>query len=500
MSTTDSSVPEPSLGPRIADVRDRFAQSHRAIGLAESIKLRALAEAYEIAEVQAQASMSSAQSGPRTLKTLDKFFAWHLRSLMGELSFVSREVDITLRNYAYDAHALVTRFPDWVEAIAQAKIEVRHARAMLRGARALDDEQAQLLGETCLHYAASHSVSKTAQFVERKVAKLAANEFEESNARERAERSVYVKPAQCGMAHLIAYLPIEQAVAIDQLLTLEARTLRDDNLREAEAFKRSRRAAELAQKTALSGDEPVEPVEQAFPEGFEPDDRTTAQIRADVFAETLLCATPESILASETEGAARIKATVNVTVPALSLLNRTAEESDPALLNGTMPMSFAEAKQFAATAPTLQRILTHPITGHTVSVDTYMPDKSLRRFLQVRDVTCRFPGCARPAQGSDLDHTVPYADGGETCDGNLAHLCRPHHVQKHERGWSVRQVGRGVLEFTTPLGYQAQTEPEPIGPRFRPVGEPIETDSEKNSGSVSKTGPSEDPDLEPPPF
>lgn len=431
-------------------LRDTYATAQALLGQADAIKLRSLAAAYELADTLADSlSPTRGADSPlteRMLKDRDRRFAWHLRSLMGELSFIARETDITLRNRAYDAYELVTNYSEWIDAIAAGEVEFRHARELLKNVRALERKEALALSERGLEYAREHSVRETSRFLEQELAKLTAEDFEGACKRERAERNVYVKPARHGMAYLIAYLPIEQATAIKEILTRQARALREDAEREA--------------------------VECASLDGFLPDDRTTAQIRADVFAETMLTATPTSILESETAGASRITATINVTVPVLSLLSERIDGSDPALLNGIAPMSFEEARQLAATAPALQRVLTDPITGHTLCVDHYPPDESQRRFLRVRDAICRFPGCSRPAAGSEIDHTIPYSEGGPTNIENLAHLCKAHHVQKHHAGWGVKQLGRGVLEFTTPLGYRATTSPSPTGPRFRPTGEP----------------------------
>jgi len=55
-------------------------------------------------------------------------------------------------------------------------------------------------------------------------------------------------------------------------------------------------------------------------------------------------------------------------------------------------------------------------------------------FCACRDLTCRFPGCDKPAMHCDLDHTVPYADGGRTQASNLKCLCRLHHLIKDVLG------------------------------------------------------------------
>jgi hypothetical protein len=44
----------------------------------------------------------------------------------------------------------------------------------------------------------------------------------------------------------------------------------------------------------------------------------------------------------------------------------------------------------------------------------YTPSDKLADFVRCRDLTCRAPGCDRPAVACDVDHTIPYADGGAT--------------------------------------------------------------------------------------
>jgi hypothetical protein len=75
--------------------------------------------------------------------------------------------------------------------------------------------------------------------------------------------------------------------------------------------------------------------------------------------------------------------------------------------------------------------------------DTYRPSGSLRHLIQIRDGTCRFPVCRRPAQKCDVDHTIPYSDGGPICACNLAPLCRKHHRLKQAPGWTLTQSAPG---------------------------------------------------------
>jgi hypothetical protein len=56
----------------------------------------------------------------------------------------------------------------------------------------------------------------------------------------------------------------------------------------------------------------------------------------------------------------------------------------------------------------------------------YVPSKALADFVRCRDPTCRWPGCDRPAAQCDIDHTIPYANGGLTQASNLKCYCRTH--------------------------------------------------------------------------
>jgi hypothetical protein len=56
----------------------------------------------------------------------------------------------------------------------------------------------------------------------------------------------------------------------------------------------------------------------------------------------------------------------------------------------------------------------------------YAPSATLAEFVRCRDLTCRAPGCDRPATHCDIDHTIPYVDGGATHASNLKCLCRFH--------------------------------------------------------------------------
>jgi hypothetical protein len=106
-------------------------------------------------------------------------------------------------------------------------------------------------------------------------------------------------------------------------------------------------------------------------------------------------------------------------------------------------------------------------------------------FVRCRDLTCRFPGCDRPAERCDVDHTVPYP-GGPTHPSNLKCLCRLHHLVKtFDTGWRDQQFPDGTIVWTSPTGHTYVTRPEGAF-WFPQLGTP--TGSVTASGEVAAAG------------
>ncbi len=89
----------------------------------------------------------------------------------------------------------------------------------------------------------------------------------------------------------------------------------------------------------------------------------------------------------------------------------------------------------------------------------YVPSKALADFVRCRDLTCRWPGCDQPATDCDIDHTIPYAQGGRTHASNLKCYCRTHHLVKTFCGWTDKQLPDGTLILTSPAGQTYVTTP-----------------------------------------
>jgi hypothetical protein len=162
------------------------------------------------------------------------------------------------------------------------------------------------------------------------------------------------------------------------------------------------------------------------------EDRTLGQRRADIVTHVLLATVdglPFGVVPDEwdDENFVRwfrgITAEVVVSVPVLTLLG---ESEQPATLDGWVPIDPDSARLLAGTAKSFVRILTHPESGAALSIGRkrYKAPKDLRTHLQIRDLTCRFPGCTIAAHRCDIDHTVEWqyggADSGGHCNGSLS--------------------------------------------------------------------------------
>jgi hypothetical protein len=109
----------------------------------------------------------------------------------------------------------------------------------------------------------------------------------------------------------------------------------------------------------------------------------------------------------------------------------------------------------------------------------YKVPADIREQVILRDRTCVFPGCTRPARRCDVDHIIAYdhdadAEGrpqpGPTTTSNLACLCRFHHRLKTHSPWRYTMTEPGIFEWTSPHGHRYRrdhtgtTHLEPLAP------------------------------------
>ena len=115
-------------------------------------------------------------------------------------------------------------------------------------------------------------------------------------------------------------------------------------------------------------------------------------------------------------------------------------------------------------------VMRHDADGQVVEVGarTRTIPPALRRALQHRDKTCRFPGCTvRIADGHHIRH---WAHGGPTKLTNLALLCRRHHRALHEEDYQLELLPDGALQFRRPDGRPLPDVPAPAAVPADPAG------------------------------
>ncbi len=107
--------------------------------------------------------------------------------------------------------------------------------------------------------------------------------------------------------------------------------------------------------------------------------------------------------------------------------------------------------------------VTDPDTGrvHHNGTTRRRPTVGQRRDVEARYPHCVFPGCRMPATECDVDHRVPYGEGGPTITPNLAPLCRHDHRIRHQAGWVHQPLPNGDYHWTTKLGHTYTTSGTP---------------------------------------
>ncbi|MFP5068305.1 DUF222 domain-containing protein [Pseudonocardia nantongensis] len=92
------------------------------------------------------------------------------------------------------------------------------------------------------------------------------------------------------------------------------------------------------------------------------------------------------------------------------------------------------------------------------------PHPALRRHVEIRDRTCVFPGCRRPARKTQQDHTRDHQYGGTSVKDNLGPLCVLHHGIKTVGLWRLHQPAPGIFRWRSALHRIYVTHGEPVCP------------------------------------
>ena len=313
------------------------------------------------------------------------------------------------------ARVLVGHLPNTISALSTGEISVAHATVIARETatairNGLSEESIFRVEQTALAHAEFHTPGQVASKVKTTIAKLAPEEFEEVADRARDARRVSCYPEADGMATVIAILPAEDAQTV---------------MKSIEAFILKRNSEDAPEWSILSAD----------------------MKRADAL--TYIASQALSSLADEVQPHRR-PITISVAIDLATLMGLA---ENPGQLAGYGAIPASVARRLAADG-NWQRFVSDPTTGNLLDFgrEKYTPPQELVDYLLARDRVCRFPGCRRTGQSSDIDHAQSWETGGETNPANLGLLCRRHHRMKTHGGWSLESNPDGSCLWKSPQG------------------------------------------------
>ncbi|WP_353711891.1 DUF222 domain-containing protein [Arthrobacter sp. K5] len=244
-----------------------------------------------------------------------------------------------------------------------------------------------------------------------------------------SERSVSLRPAPDCMTYLTALLPAHEGVAVYAALTRHADTLKS--------------AGDPRSLGQIKADTLVE--------------RTTGTPGGITGIEINLVMTDRTLLQGDTEPA-RIPGYGVVPAQWARELLRQARSSNAAGSTTGQKDAVKELKIW------VRRLYIAPNTGDLVAMDSRrrLFPAPLRRFIQVRDDTCRTPYCDAPIRHHD--HIIPWHNDGPTTLANGAGLCEACNHTKELPGWKTqpRPGPRHTIELTTPTGHTYHSTAPPL--------------------------------------
>jgi hypothetical protein len=396
----DVMAPGPVLGAFLASV-DVSALS----GYDQIVVLRAhqkMASYHQAAIYQDMAAVND------TMANLDGYTQPDVEA--AEMAAAEVRVALCLTRYSADvemqfALELHRRLPRLFDMLASGVIDVKRAKVIEQGTMHLPGATAQAIVDDIAEAAPSLTTGELRARLKTLCIETDPDEARKRYAAAVDDRRIVIEATDAGTANLHAFdLPADEAAAIGNRIHALAKQLH----------------------------------------GTAGETRTMDQLRADLLIDHLNGVIPGSV----NQGGH-----VDVTVTMEALVGLT---DSPGEIAGFGPVIADVARKLANDPHNKLRIIVcDETTGEPTHVvtPTRNPTANQRRSVEIRNRTCVFPGCRMPSQHSDIDHTVAVVDGGDTCDCNLAPLCRHDHCIKHQHGWAYQRLPDGRSHWTTRLGH-----------------------------------------------
>ena len=345
---------------------------------------------------------------------IERFDGFDDPELVAESAAAEIRVALRLTRRAADfelsfALELRDRLPKVWEALSSGDLDVRRARTINNGVGHLTVETARSVVDRIIDTAPSRTTGQLAARIRRLCIEEDPGEAKERYEQALDDRRLVLEQSVDGTAHLSGLeLPPEKASAA------------------------AHRVNQIAQSLKSASES-----------------RTIDQLRADVFLDLLL--------GVQNAKSAR-QGGVEIRVDLTTLADLT---DNPGELAGYGPVISDIARQVTEQqhGSKWRYVVTDPTTGMPVhqGLTRRRPTAGQQRHVETLHPSCVFPGCRMPASACDLDHQIPWSEGGPTEIGNLTPLCRHDHRIRHQAGWTHRPLPGGDIQWTTKLGHTYTT-------------------------------------------
>ncbi len=326
-------------------------------------------------------------------------------------------------------------------------LSARHAaataRELTRLPLAADSERAEEYAAQCAQilaivvpYAATHTPGETARRTRALV--LAMDRVGAAERRRDAaerEHGVWLTPREAGSCEITAVLPIGHGAAVMNAITTLARDPR----------------FETADACITAGQ------------------RRVAALIALTLGDPGTITTIDGPVAE-----AKTTVTVDVVIP-LATLARAGHQGGTIAGEPVTDDVITDLIAEADPASTLRRLVVDT-AGCIVDAGRtrYAISDVQRRLVALRDGTCRFPGCSRPAERCEIDHATPWDSGGPTDLANLGALCKHHHQLKTFGRWRITGSQQsGACTWRSPLGRVYSHDPPGLVPPDAEPPDPV---------------------------
>jgi len=363
------------------------------------------------------------------------------------------------------ARTLTQYLPGATAALAIGDISPAHANVIARESAQLirqgvAPEVLKLIEDEAIAHAEFHTPAQVANKVRSCIAMFAPEQFEAAVVEEKSTRRVSYYPNANGMATIVAFLPAADAqtimLAIDRL-AYKTNGVAKEKLRAFQEKSGYKMRANSNSPFPSQHDHIPANIAADLNSGAVPNFNLTdfsADLMDPMDAHRADAMTAIAALFLETNEDQVMNhgrpITVNLTIDLPTLLGLS---ENPGQLSGYGAIPATVARELAADGK-WRKFITDPTTGNLLDFgrESYLPPQALRDFLLARDKTCRFPGCRRSGIKGEIDHAIPWEEGGETSPKNLGLLCKRHHQLKTHGGWKLESFEDGSCEWTTPLG------------------------------------------------